>query len=119
MSGEGPDPGERRDIPEPRGPIEAADAEKFAASQLILESLPVGIWTTDEHGRVLYQNPAARKILELDPGATFTTLAPKGWEWNSLKPVQPDEWVWRRVFLAGEPLLDHLVSLEEDDGTLK
>lgn len=108
---------DRSERGEPCGPPPPADP--FVASQTILEALPVGIWTTDATGRILYQNPAARRILPIDQARPLGTFAPKAWAWNSLRPVRPEELVWQHVFVRGEPLLDHVVCIESSSGELR
>ncbi|HZU97986.1 MAG TPA: PAS domain-containing sensor histidine kinase [Planctomycetota bacterium] len=95
------------------------DGHDLATPELILEALPVGIWTTDAEGRILYQNPAAKKILEIERGVPLETFAPKAWAWNSLRPIPPGEWVWHRTMKSGGAVLAEVVALETETGPLK
>jgi PAS domain S-box-containing protein len=95
------------------------DGHDLATPELILDALPVGIWTTDAEGRILYQNPAAKKILEVERGVPLESFAPKAWAWNSLRPIPPREWVWHRAMTSGGVVLAEVVALETENGPLK
>jgi len=86
----------------------------------VLEILPVGIWITDENGRIVRGNPAS---LHIWGGVRY--VGPdeyghyKGWWANNGKPIQPEEWACTRAISHLETTLDEEIEIESFDGAHK
>lgn len=98
--------------------VEAALRENEALLRSVLETLPVGVWITDQHGRVLEGNPAAKQIWA---GARYGAeeYADYRGRWASTgKLIEPDEWAGARA-IRGETSLAEEIEIECFDGTHK
>jgi PAS domain S-box-containing protein len=86
--------------------------------QKILEVLPVGVFISDETGRLVKTNPAADLIWggkkQLPPDQLYEY---KGWWKDSGKRV--DEWAFSRAFNNGEISRDEVIDIECFDGSRK
>ncbi len=86
----------------------------------VLEALPVGVWITDEAGRISLANPAARSIWR---GARYVDLEDygeyKGWWAETGEPVAPEEWALARALTRGEVSINEVVDIQCFDGTRK
>jgi PAS domain S-box-containing protein len=84
----------------------------------MLDMLPVGVWLTDEKGRIIRANPAAHRIWA---GAYF--IGPdqyntyKGWTLPDHKPIIAQDWAGYRAINRGETTLDEEIEIEGFDGT--
>jgi PAS domain S-box-containing protein len=99
---------------------EQALRKNEALLRTVLESLPVGVWITDEKGNVLQGNPAS---LEIWAGARYVGIEGygeyKGWWLDSGKRIEPEEWAAARAIRHGERVLNEEVEIECFDGTHK
>jgi PAS domain S-box-containing protein len=88
--------------------------------RIILDTLPVGVWTIDMEGNILFGNPAGQKIWA---GTKFVGLEQygtyKAWWLDTGKPVQPEEWAAARAITKGETSLNEELEIEAFDGTRK
>lgn len=84
---------------------------------LVLETLPVGVWITDASGTFVSSNPAARAIWG---GARF--VGPerygeyRGWWADTGEPIAPKDWALARAIGRGETTIGELVEIEGFDG---
>lgn len=83
----------------------------------ILETLPVGVWITDETGKITHGNAAGQKIWG---GAKY--IAPDefheyiGWYYNSGRPIAPEEWAVSRAISRGETTINEILKIRCFDG---
>ena len=99
-------------------------AETLRKSELrlraVMDNLPVGVWFTDESGKIVYGNAAGQKIWQ---GARY--VAPedfheyKAWWADTGAPLRPDDWAVVRAIRKGETSLNEVLEIECFDGTRK
>jgi len=67
--------------------------------QQVLDALPVGVLLADAGGRLIWQNPASRRIWggQVDEFGEY-----RGWWADSGRPVEPHEWGLPRALLGEE-----------------
>lgn len=86
----------------------------------VLQTLPVGVWLTDELGKIVFGNPAAQRIWG---GARYVGIEQqgeyKGWWYNTEKRIAAHEWALARALIKGETALNELVEIESFDGQRK
>lgn len=86
----------------------------------VIDILPVGVWLTDETGRILYGNPAGQSIWS---GARHVGVEHfgeyKGWWVASGKRIEAEEWAAARAIRRGDVSLNEEVEIECFDGTRK
>lgn len=86
----------------------------------ILNTLPVGIWVTDEQGVIRQGNPAGQKIWA---GAKYLGVNQyqqyKGWWQDTGKLIEPQEWALARAITKGETSINEVITIECFDGTQK
>jgi len=86
----------------------------------VMETLPVGVWITDKHGKIISGNEAGKRIWA---GAKYVGIDQygeyKGWWADTGKPIAPEEWAVARAVMKGETSLNELVDIECFDGTRK
>jgi len=86
----------------------------------ILNTLPIGVWITDEDGRIILGNPAGRQIWA---GAKYVGVEQygeyKGWWADTGQPIKADEWAAARAVTKGETSINEEVEIECFDGTRK
>ncbi|MBZ0155986.1 MAG: PAS domain S-box protein [Alphaproteobacteria bacterium] len=100
----------------------AADALRQNEQLLrkILETIPVGVWVTDEEGTLLIENPAGRQIwCDRRAEGEGATGEYKGWWADTGKMIEPGEWALARLLLTGRPSLNEVIDIECLDGTRK
>ena len=82
--------------------------------------LPVGVWLTDETGKIIYGNPAGQEIWA---GAQYVGIEQfgeyKGWWFNTGKPIGSEDWAVARAINNGETSLNEEIEIECFDGTHK
>jgi PAS domain-containing protein len=86
----------------------------------VLETLPLGIWFTDEKGKIVYGNPAG---LEIWQGASYVEPDRfheyKAWWRDTGEPISPDEWGITRAIRNKETSREEEIEIECFDGTHK
>lgn len=86
----------------------------------LLDTLPIGVWLADEHGRLIEGNPAAQEIWG---GARYVSIPGygeyKGWWPDTGKQLRADEWTLARVLEGGVTLRNELIDIESFDGKRK
>ncbi|OGA31937.1 MAG: hypothetical protein A3F75_09880 [Betaproteobacteria bacterium RIFCSPLOWO2_12_FULL_64_23] len=83
----------------------------------VLELLPVGVWMTDPHGRIVQTNPAGRKLWggeRLVGPAEYGLF--KGWRVANRTPMAARDWPLARAVESGETSLGEQVEIEGFDG---
>jgi PAS domain S-box-containing protein len=100
----------------------AEEALRRSERQLrtVLDSLPVGVWFTDQSGRPVLSNPAAKKIWSGIQQIRIET-APNtvGW-WETIGPSSElHRWALSHALTKGVPSLNETLDLECLDGTKK
>jgi PAS domain S-box-containing protein len=86
--------------------------------QKILEVLPVGVFISDETGKLIKTNAAAELLWGGIKHVTLDQLYDyKGWWKDSGKRV--DEWAFSRAFSKGEISVDEVIDIECFDGSSK
>lgn len=84
----------------------------------VVEALPVGVWITDDAGRILYGNPAGRQIWGgARDAAAAQPAAYQGWLFCDGKRISAEEWVAARAIRRGSAAIDEEVEIECGDGT--
>ncbi|MBE9125965.1 MULTISPECIES: PAS domain S-box protein [unclassified Coleofasciculus] len=86
----------------------------------ILDTLPVGVWITNEVGVILQSNPAGEQIWA---GARYVGVNQygeyKGWWTNTGEPIAPDKWALSRAITKGETSINEVIKIQCFDGTYK
>jgi PAS domain-containing protein len=100
-----------------------ADQALRASEELfrrVLELLPVGVWITDQNGKIVHGNPASQSIWA---GARYVGIDRygeyKGWWFDSGTPIEPEQWATTRTIKSGVTVLNEQVKVECFDGTHK
>jgi PAS domain S-box-containing protein len=108
-----------RDISE-RKQAEEALAQSERQLRTVLDALPVGVWFTDQAGKPLLANPAAKKIWSnVNRVGLHTAENPSGW-WEPLgSSGEPHRWALSRALTNGESALNETLDLECLNGTRK
>ncbi len=86
----------------------------------VLDTLPVGVFITDENGKIIMGNRASRQIWG---GARYVGVDRygeyKGWWVKNGELIQAEEWAAARAFKNGETSIDELIEIECFDGAHK
>lgn len=95
-------------------------AQRERQLRTVLEALPVGIWFTDSHGRVLLANPAARQLWRGAQHIGIGVGADQSNWWETIGPAaEPHRWMLSNVLTKGEPASDDTLEIACEDGTRK
>ncbi len=84
-----------------------------------LNAIPIGVWLSDETGRLTHSNPAAAEIWGGDAphSASVAEYAVyKAWNPATGQPVEPDQWALARTLATGQVISNELVEIERFDG---
>jgi signal transduction histidine kinase/PAS domain-containing protein len=88
--------------------------------ETLLENLPIGVWFTDETGKILYGNAAGREIWRgvrhVGPEEYHEF---KAWWADTGIPLGPDDWAVTRAVRKGEISLNETLKIECFDGSQK
>jgi PAS domain S-box-containing protein len=99
---------------------EFAECQNEELLRNVLDALPVGVWTIDRQGKIIYGNPAGREIWG---GARYVGLERfgeyKGRWLNTGKPIAPEEWAGARAIQKGETSINEEIEIEAFDGKRK
>lgn len=86
----------------------------------ILNLLPIGVWITDNKGRIVLGNTAGQEIWA---GARYVGIEQygehKGWWVDTGQRIRPEEWAVARAVTKGETSLNEEIEIECFDGTHK
>lgn len=111
--------GTSTDVHESKTTGEELEQQKYLL-QLIMESLPVGVWIYDENGKITNGNKIAREIWK---GIKYTPIEEyyeyKGWWADTGKLIKPEEWASARAIRHGESSIREVVEIECFDGSHK
>ncbi len=86
----------------------------------VIDTLPVGVWITDEKGQILSGNPAGKRIWggELRVGRKDYGMYHAQWA-DTGRPLTPEEWGVSRALTRGETSLGDLLRIRSFDGQEK
>lgn len=100
--------------------LERTVRESERLLKAVFDILPVGIWIADKTGRLVDNNPAARRIWG---GARHVGIPEfdqyKGWRVDSGRPIAAEEWGMARAITRGETSTGELVRIQCFDGSFK
>ena len=103
-----------------RKAMENALRENEQLFRRVLDTLPVGVWITDSHGRIINGNPAGHRIWA---GARYTNPEEygeyKAWRLDTGERITTEEWALARAIKRGEISLNEVLEIEAFDGTHK
>jgi PAS domain S-box-containing protein len=86
----------------------------------VFDLLPVGVWITDEQGRITRGNPAGRQIWRGPPDAGGEAGGRfRGWWVETGEPIAPGEWGIVRAVRHGETSRHELIRIQCFDGSFK
>ena len=100
----------------------AEDALRRSECQLrtVLDALPVGVWFTDQSGKPVLANPAAKQIWSGIKQIRIETAANAAGWWEAIGPSnEPHRWALSHALTKGVPSLNETLDLECLDGTKK
>jgi PAS domain S-box-containing protein len=86
----------------------------------MLDMLPVGVWLTDDQGRIIRSNPAAHRIWA---GAFF--VGPnqynlyKAWTLPDHKALKTEDWAAYKAVRQGESTIEEELEIECFDGSMR
>lgn len=87
---------------------------------IVLESLPIGVWFTDKNGKIIYCNPEGQNIWQ---GARFVDqdefYMHKAWRLPSNELVKAEEWAVTKAIEKHETTIEEELEIECFDGTHK
>lgn len=93
-----------------------------ALLRMILEALPVGVWMSDQEGRILYANQASRLLWGppvQEPGQTLGQGF-RAWRHDTGQPLRPEEFVLAQVFNGSDNKAQampvQVLDIESPDG---
>ena len=86
----------------------------------VVDSMPIGVWISDEHGNLILGNAAGEQIWA---GKRYVGIEQFG-DYKALRldtgeSIEPDEWAVARAIRYGETTLDEEIEIECFDGTRK
>lgn len=94
--------------------------QQEALLRTMMDNLPVGVWLTDENGKIVRANPAGMKIWSevrcVGPGGFGEA---KGWRVDSGDEIKPEDWAAARAMSRNEPTVNEELEIECLDGTRK
>lgn len=109
----------RIDVTERRRAQEALRESEHLV-RTIMETMPVGVWISDEAGTISLANPAAIRIWE---GARYVGTDRygeyKGWWAETGKLIEPEEWALARAITRGEVSTNEVIDIQCFDGSRK
>lgn len=91
--------------------------EKGRQLQGVLEALPVGVWIADATGRIVLDNPAARRIwggVRRHHAGHCDTC--RGWWHDTGDALGTHDWPLARAIAQGDTVLDAIVDIECTNG---
>jgi PAS domain S-box-containing protein len=103
-----------------RKQVQDALAQSERQLRTVLDSLPVGVWFTDQLGKPLLANPAAKQIWSnIKQIGLRTPNNPSDW-WKTIEPAnEPHRRALSHALTTGAPSLNETLDLECLDGTKK
>ena len=86
----------------------------------VLDALPVGVWFTDQSGKPVLSNPAAKQIWSGIKQVGIKTVADADGWWEAIEPSDTfHRWALSQTLTKGVPSLNEILDLECLDGTMK
>jgi PAS domain S-box-containing protein len=107
-----------------RGQGERMRVESDGANAMLLQTvfdlLPVGLWLTDQGGRIVANNPAADHIWKLERPTDHGNFDEyRGWRADTGEPIPAGDSAFARAVTAGETTHGELVRIQCFDGTYR
>ncbi|MBI4557548.1 MAG: PAS domain S-box protein [Candidatus Hydrogenedentes bacterium] len=100
-----------------RKKAEEALQHNEALFRTVLQTLPVGVWITDERGQIVLTNPAAEGIWG---GTRHVGIEQYGeyraWRLDTGKSLAPEDWAAARAVRNGETSVNEELEIERFDG---
>ena len=88
--------------------------------RLVIDVLPVGVWSLDANGQVFLVNQAGLKIWGQTKYIGPTIYGEyKGWWADTGQEIKPEEWPALSAIRKGEAILNQRIEIETSDGTRK
>lgn len=87
---------------------------------LVMESLPLGVYISDKDGNILYGNKAGRNIwkgLKFVGAENFEEY--QGWWYDSGERIRSEDWALSRAVRKGETSLEEKIRIKCFDGSTK
>jgi diguanylate cyclase (GGDEF)-like protein/PAS domain S-box-containing protein len=88
--------------------------------RMVFDTLPIGVWILDQHGVIIYGNPASQAIWA---GARYVGPEQfgeyKGWWLSSGEPIAAEDWAAHRAAIRGETSIDEQIMIQCFDGSRK
>ena len=86
----------------------------------LLETLPTGVWLTDEHGVITYGNAAGQQIWAGAAHIGPDNFARYKARWIATgEPIAPEDWAVARAVRNGETSTGEVIEIEAFDGSRK
>ena len=83
----------------------------------VFDVLPIGLWFTDENGKILRGNPAGVKIWGTEPTVAIDEYSVfKARRLPSGKEIAPTEWALAQTISKGETITGELIEIDAFDG---
>jgi PAS domain S-box-containing protein len=100
--------------------IQESLAQHECQLRTVLDALPVGVWFTDQSGRPVLSNPAAKQIwTDIKQIGMETTNGDSGW-WEAVGSSDAfHRWALSQSLTKGTPSLNETLDLECLDGRIK
>jgi diguanylate cyclase (GGDEF)-like protein/PAS domain S-box-containing protein len=102
------------------GPAAGSWLQIERSLRIVFDTLPIGVWILDRHGRIIYGNPAGRDVWA---GARYVGPEQfgeyKGWWLSSGEPIAAEEWAAHRAITRGETSIDEEIIIQCFDGSRK
>jgi PAS domain S-box-containing protein len=103
-----------------RKQVQDALAQSERQLRTVLDSLPVGVWFTDQLGKPLLANPAAKQIWSNIKQIGLRTPNNPSDRWKTIEPAnEPHRRALSHALTTGAPSLNETLDLECLDGTKK
>lgn len=88
--------------------------------QKIFDLLPIGLWITDENGKLLKGNPAGVKIWGAEPHVGIEEYGVfKAWRMPGHEEIKPENWALAHTIKEGVTIENELLEIEAFDGKKK
>ncbi|MDP8219764.1 MAG: PAS domain S-box protein, partial [Candidatus Stygibacter frigidus] len=98
----------------------SALSKKEQQLQKIFDLLPIGLWITDEKGKLVSGNPAGVKIWGAEPHVGIEEYGMfKAWRMPGREEIMPEDWALAHTIKEGVTIENELLEIEAFDGKKK
>ena len=88
--------------------------------QKIFDLLPIGLWITDENGKLVSGNPAGVKIWGAEPHVGIEEYGVfRAWRMPGHEEIMPEDWALAHTIKEGVTIENELLEIEAFDGKKK